>query len=85
MAGTTGPFTAKTKKSSLQLSSSGGGLFDERPKDSNLGLGRFRFCRPQTETYVVDRATCVRNVTANARARYFQMCKSQSLYNLADS
>ena len=28
---------------SWNLSSSGGGLFDERPNDSNRSLGRFRF------------------------------------------
>jgi len=50
------------------LSSSGGGLFDGRPKDSNLGLGRFRL------------SARFRNRHRSHQAMYVQMCKSQSLY-----
>jgi hypothetical protein len=42
-AGTTGPFTSTGKKSRLRLSSSGGGLFDGRPKTQTWVWGAFVF------------------------------------------
>jgi hypothetical protein len=43
LAGTTGPFTFRGKQSRLHLSSSGGGLFDGRPKTQTWVWGAFVF------------------------------------------
>jgi hypothetical protein len=45
VAGTTGPFTPIRNKSRLQLSSSGGGLFDGRPTTQTWVWGAFVFPR----------------------------------------
>src|ERR1700733_13884973 len=47
LAGPTGPFMLRGKKSRLHLSSSGGGLFDGRPKTQTWVWGAFVFLGDQ--------------------------------------
>jgi hypothetical protein len=83
-AGTTGPFTSTEKKSRLRLSSSGGGLFDGRPKTQTWVWGAFVFPLAGKGGRIALPSLPRRFLAVNMRRTQGQcpswMCKSQSLY-----
>ena len=98
-AGTTEPFTCIRQEGSLGSSSSGGGLFDGRPKDSNLGRDALVFTAdqpPQAKAvnkekyrgYVEPASEDPAFGFTRMAARYipamsFWMCKSERLYKFS--